>query len=819
MRKALILILTAFLIVSLFIACKNEPEPEPIPIITIRFDGNGSTGGEMKNLTVLKGEAADLPGNKYVGKEGDEFTGWNTKADGSGDSYTDDDVVCFENDTTLYAQWHKGVRQITFDANGGSGLMTPQWILYDEASVLKPNRFTLKGYVFTGWNTEKDGSGDAYCDSDTVCLKEDTTLYAQWHKGVGQIAFNANGGSGAMFPQWVIYDESAVLNPNRFKSDGYVFTGWNTKSDGTGKEYPDGDTVRFTEDTTLYAQWHKGVRQITFDTNGGSGWMLPQWVIYDESSVLTPNRYEMSGYHFVGWNTEKDGSGVSYPDGDTVRFTEDATLYAQWGFNGVVEIKYDANGGEGMMLPQWVIKDIETGLRQNRFSREEHFFTGWNTKSDGTGDAYSDADRAVFEKDTTLYAQWHKEVEKITFDANGGGGLMFPQWVEKDEATALKPNTFSWKGHYFIGWNTEKDGKGTQYADRAEIKTDSDITLYAQWVMDISTMADKTHWNENDGKYFTLSADVTIDERVEISGDITLILPEGMTLTAKRGITLSDGNALTIEGSGTLVADATEEEDSAGIGGEFEQDGGTITINGGTINAIAGEGGAGIGGGAGKDYGRNGGIITINGGTVKATGNEKGAGIGGGNGDHEGGNGGTITINGGTIEATGGRLAAGIGAGHGFFGGNCGTVTINGGTVNASGGDGGAGIGGGITEGECGTVTINGGTVNAKGIGGAGIGGGYSQSGVFVTINGGTVKAASDSNDVPAIGPGPFNNLQGRLTIGYSEIQANSLVINSGWSLYYGNSENPSDHVDGPHDGNDIESYRGRYMNITAPST
>ena len=176
MRKALILILTAFLIVSLFIACKNEPEPEPIPIITIRFDGNGSTGGEMKNLTVLKGEAADLPGNKYVGKEGDEFTGWNTKADGSGDSYTDDDVVCFENDTTLYAQWHKGVRQITFDANGGSGLMTPQWILYDEASVLKPNRFTLKGYVFTGWNTEKDGSGDANSDSDTVCLKENTTL-------------------------------------------------------------------------------------------------------------------------------------------------------------------------------------------------------------------------------------------------------------------------------------------------------------------------------------------------------------------------------------------------------------------------------------------------------------------------------------------------------------------------------------------------------------------------------------------------------------------------------------------------------------------
>ena len=395
---------------------------------------------------------------------------------------------------------------------------------------------------------------------------------------------------------------------------------------------------------------------------------------------------------------------------------------------------------------------------------------------------------------------------------------MFPQWVQKDIASALKPNTYSWKGHCFTRWTTQKDGTGTQYADRAEIKTDSDITLYAQWVMDISTMADKTSWNESDGKYFTLSADVTIDERVEISGDITLILPEGMTLTANKGITLKKDNALTIGGSGTLVADATEEEDSAGIGGEYEQDVGTITINGGIINATGGTNAAGIGGGAGKDYGRNGGTITINEGTVTATGGEKGAGIGGGSGMHQGGHGGTITINGGTIEATGGPGGAGIGGGHGYFGGTCGTVNINGGTVNAIAGDGGSGIGG-SSDGNCGTVTINGGTVTAKGYSGAGIGGGYAGTGGFVTINGGTVKASSNTNDVPAIGAGLYNYIHGSLTIGYAELQTNSLVINTGWSLYYGNSENPTDHVDGPHDANDIENYLRRYMNITAPST
>ena len=558
---------------------------------------------------------------------------------------------------------------------------------------------------------------------------------------------------------------------------------------------------------------------VKYDGNGStSGSMERQIVVKGESFELPENQFGRSdGYQFIGWNTKEDGTGESYPDGETVRFTEDTTLYAQWHLE-VVKIYFKANGGTGKMIHQLARKGVDTTLRQNRFSKEGYFFTGWSTDPDGKGTWYSDADTAKFEADTTLYAQWYKEVVKITFISNGGGGLMFPQWVQKDVATNLKPNTFNWKGHYFTGWNTQKDGSGTKYDDKAKIQTNTDVTLYAQWIVDISTMTDKTHWNESDGKYFTISADVTIYGRVVINGDITLILPEGKTLTAKRGITLKNGNALTIEGSGTLVADASEEEGSAGIGGEYEQDGGTITINGGIINATAGEGGAGIGGGSGRDYGRNGGTITINEGTVKATGNEKGAGIGGGSGMHQGGDGGTITINGGTIEATGGRLAAGIGAGHGPFGGNCGTVTINGGTVNASGGDGGAGIGGGITEGECGTVTINGGTVIANGIGGgAGIGGGYSQSGVFVTINGGTVKAASDSNDIPAIGPGYWNNLQGRLTIGYAEIQANSLVINSGWSLYYGDSENPTAHVDGLHDGNDIESYRGRYMNITAP--
>lgn len=37
--------------------------------------------------------------------------------------------------------------------------------------------------------------------------------------------------------------------------EGYKFGGWNTKSDGSGKNYDSSDSIKVKEDTTLYAQW------------------------------------------------------------------------------------------------------------------------------------------------------------------------------------------------------------------------------------------------------------------------------------------------------------------------------------------------------------------------------------------------------------------------------------------------------------------------------------------------------------------------------------------------------------------------------------
>ena len=226
--------------------------------------------------------------------------------------------------------------------------------------------------------------------------------------------------------------------------------------------------------------------------------------------------------------------------------------------------------------------------------------------------------------------------------------------------------------------------------------------------------------------WYVVTGPVEIPRRVTVTGDVHLILADNASLTVNGGIGVAGGNALTIYAQsmdestmGSLTATGS---DSAGIGGGFNGNGGTVTIHGGSVKATGGSDSAGIGGG----FNGNGGTVTITGGSVKATGGNYSAGIGGGFGS----SGGSVTINGGSVTATGGGSGAGIGGGSQGSGG---TVTISGGSVKATGGDNGAGIGGG-SLGSGGTVTITGGIVNATGGSGAGIGGGFNGSDGTLTI-------------------------------------------------------------------------------------
>ena len=71
---------------------------------------------------------------------------------------------------------------IHFDPNGGSGTMEDQTVNEFKPTALNANAFTREGFVFDGWNTAADGTGDYYADEATVYLLDDLTLYAQWNQ-------------------------------------------------------------------------------------------------------------------------------------------------------------------------------------------------------------------------------------------------------------------------------------------------------------------------------------------------------------------------------------------------------------------------------------------------------------------------------------------------------------------------------------------------------------------------------------------------------------------------------------------------------------
>lgn len=282
------------------------------------------------------------------------------------------------------------------------------------------------------------------------------------------------------------------------------------------------------------------------------------------------------------------------------------------------------------------------------------------------------------------------------------------------------------------------------------------------------------------GKWYYIDGILNKSERVNLTGDMNLVLCDGSKLTFENGINVPEGVTLTVcggeQGTGELVAstdDATERY--AAIGGGKKQNGGSVIIKGGKVTASSSYDAAAIGGGGGDYfhlkgnveiyggivtakagkygagigaayYGNADGNISIYGGTVTATGGEYGAGIGGG----EGGDlNGSVNIYGGNVTATGGDYASGIGGGQewrGKGGSQNGAVNISGGVVTAKGGEDAAGIGGGEDGHQNGAVNITDCSVSATGGSeGAGIGGGESGNGGRVIISNSIVNSTGGS--------------------------------------------------------------------------
>ena len=83
--------------------CKMEVDK------TVTYNGNGNTGGAVptdSSSPYSSGDTVTVLGNTgSLEKTGKTFSGWNTKADGSGTTYTAAQTFTITASTTLYAKW------------------------------------------------------------------------------------------------------------------------------------------------------------------------------------------------------------------------------------------------------------------------------------------------------------------------------------------------------------------------------------------------------------------------------------------------------------------------------------------------------------------------------------------------------------------------------------------------------------------------------------------------------------------------------------------------------------------------------------------
>ena len=319
-----------------------------------------------------------------------------------------------------------------------------------------------------------------------------------------------------------------------------------------------------------------------------------------------------------------------------------------------------------------------------------------------------------------LYGSGTKITVTGAFTDGSDIGVGFSDYDRKFTSGYSDYNSGTDPGNYFSSDNYkygigEKDGEafpGITYWDHSWEGGDTDGHV-------VSTQKLCTNYTIYSGetkiegdKWYLLSGETSYDNRLTINDlHVKFILMDGCNVEFKKGIYIR--NTLSIyaqtHGTGKLRCSSDGSSQStysdAALGGEYNKQGGHLTIHGGYIEAKPGDANsAAIGGGSCKesDTRPQGGMssITIWDGNIKAEGKSSGAGIGTGqnNGRFP-----EITIYGGTINAKGGSYAAGIGGGESNKNG---VIKIYGGNITAQGGSDGAGIGGGENGNMGGEITI-----------------------------------------------------------------------------------------------------------------
>lgn len=354
---------------------------------TIAYDANGGIlNDENTGLFVLSDNLATTfalnNGNKMLSeniyeKDGYVFKEWNTKADGTGTSYSAGQMINLnnvENSTLrLYAQWEKQKYTVTFHANDGSGATKTQQMTEGVNTALEKNTFVRDGYKFVGWSSNADGTGTQYYDERVIAISANLDLYAKWEEIVNSLDVSITLPVAGAHPVFT----GTPGNSSKYRVDKYNFAFTDVSTSNT----------LTAEDTFEVGKTYK----ITVWFTPNSGYYIP-----------TNATVKFNGINATFWGAVGDGY-------DSKSFYINYTVPVIEKYN----ITFNANNGTSTKTSQIVEKGENTKLNKNTFTKSGYIFKEWNTKSDGSGKSYADGETVLLENNLELYAQWKKDTPVI----------------------------------------------------------------------------------------------------------------------------------------------------------------------------------------------------------------------------------------------------------------------------------------------------------------------------------------------------------------------------------------------------------------------
>lgn len=321
---------------------------------TITYDGNGHTSGTTTDGTIHS-VLTEYPLVPYgYSKTGYKFTGWNTKADGSGIKYSDQAVPGYipsesNGSATLYAQWEPINYEIVFYRNTPTYGATPTETMesitcvYDKWQTLPENLFKVNGWVFKGWATTSGGSVE-YTNKDSVLNltttdKEKVQLHAVWevdpytvgkYVSNGVVVSDTDGGN-----TYTVY--VGISNTPWSPGEGKVIIDWSQETDTTVANH-----------TRPLPDWAKH-RPCDMDIYSGTDEV---YFIGDKTKTYKTFHFYVAGVpagqsivmHFVNFNIESNGAAIVEAEG-----TADMNLVID--IVGNCSIKSIASGGYAINMP------------------------------------------------------------------------------------------------------------------------------------------------------------------------------------------------------------------------------------------------------------------------------------------------------------------------------------------------------------------------------------------------------------------------------------------------------------------------------------